>query len=87
LGRGQFPAKPENTLNLSFCAYSDRKTGAHFCGIRAEKSRFHGVPAGVRHHQNGAFPADIIDGGSFRPPITRICLKATPIRCLANIFA
>jgi hypothetical protein len=23
----------------------------------------------------------------FRPQITRICLKATPIRCLANIFA
>jgi hypothetical protein len=46
-----------------------------------------GVPAGVRHHQNGAFAADIIASGSFRPPITRICLKATPIRCLANIFA
>src|SRR5258707_12494919 len=42
-GLGQFPARPENALNLSFCAYSDRKTGAHFFGIRAGKTGFMGV--------------------------------------------
>jgi len=43
--------------------------------------------AAVRHHQNGAFPADIIGLRQFPPADNADLLKATPIRCLANIFA
>ena len=58
-------------------------TFAEYAQEKPVLSAFGGRPPSLKRR----IPADIIAGGSFRPPITRICLKATPIRCLANIFA
>jgi hypothetical protein len=40
-GKVEKPVCRKKTLLFKNCAYSDRKTGRHFCGIRAEAGFFH----------------------------------------------